>query len=144
MEKNARVGVGVFIFKNGKFLMVQRRGSHEAGTWACPGGYLEFGESFEQTAVREVREETGLEIKNIRFGAVTNDYFKTEGKHHITIWLLSDWASGQEKILEPNKCEKQGWFDFDSLPEPLFLAWKQLLSSQFINPIKEELNSSKN
>lgn len=139
MQKNARVGVGVFIFKNGKFLMGQRRGSHGADTWAVPGGHLEFGENFEETAEREVMEETGLKIKNIRFGAVTNDHFKDEDKHYVTVWLLSDWASGKEKIMEPHKCSSMRWFDFDSLPEPLFLTWQQLLKSEFINPIKKVL-----
>ncbi|MDO8336304.1 MAG: NUDIX domain-containing protein, partial [Candidatus Saccharibacteria bacterium] len=85
----ARVGIGIFIFKDGKFLMGHRQGSHGAGTWALPGGHLDFGESFEQTALREVAEENGLEIKDIKFGAVTNDIFEKEGKHYVTIWMTS-------------------------------------------------------
>lgn len=42
----ARVGIGVFIFKDGKFLIGHRHGSHGADTWALPGGHLDFGESF--------------------------------------------------------------------------------------------------
>jgi|GEM_PF-5891666 len=41
--KNVRVGVGVFVFKNGEFIMLKRRGSHGADTWSLPGGHLEFG-----------------------------------------------------------------------------------------------------
>jgi 8-oxo-dGTP diphosphatase len=68
-ENNVRVGIGVFVFKEGKFLMQKRQGSHGEGTWSCPGGHLEFGESFKDTARREVKEETNLEIDNVRFGA---------------------------------------------------------------------------
>lgn len=62
-----QIGVGVFVIKDGKFLMGQRRGSHGEGTWSVPGGHLEFGESPESTALREVFEETSLKIANIAF-----------------------------------------------------------------------------
>lgn len=106
-SKQVRVGVGVFVFKDGAFLMQQRHGAHGAGSWSVPGGHQEFGESFEETARREVMEETGMQIRNVRFGAVTNDYFPEEDKHYVTIWVLSDWASGEAKIVEPDKCLRQ-------------------------------------
>ncbi|MBI2482041.1 MAG: NUDIX domain-containing protein [Candidatus Vogelbacteria bacterium] len=65
MEKQTRVGVGVFIFKEGKFLMLKRANSHRSGSWSVPGGHLEYGESFENTAKREVLEEAGIKIKNL-------------------------------------------------------------------------------
>ena len=138
-ENSVKVGIGVFVFKQGKLLMLKRQGSHGAGSWSIPGGHLEFGESFEDTTIREVFEETNLKIKNIRFGAVTNDFFEDEGKHYITVWMISDWASGKESIMEPDKCSKQSWYTFDDLPSPLFLPWNQLLKSEFIENIKKQL-----
>ena len=143
MDKIARIGIGIFVFKNGKFLMGRRRNAHGDGTWSIPGGHLEFGETFEDTAKREVLEETGLAIKNVRFGAVTNDYFRDEGKHYVTVWVLSDWESGKEHITEPDKYVDMEWRDFDTLPDPLFLPWQQLLSSQFIDSMKDELTKSR-
>lgn len=134
-----RVGVGVFVFKNGKFLIQKRQGSHGEGAWSCPGGHLEYGESFEETARREVKEETNLNIKNVRFGAITNDQFVDENKHYVTIWMLSDWESGKVKNMEPQKCTAQTWNTFDDLPEPLFLPWTQLFKSEFIKKIKAQL-----
>ena len=87
---NVRVGVAVFIRKDGKFLMQRRLGSHGAGSWSVPGGNLEFGESLEACARREVLEETNLQIKNIRFLTQTNDQFKDAAKHYLTIWMTSD------------------------------------------------------
>ena len=115
--------------------MQQRRGSHGEGTWSVPGGHLEYGEQFEDTARREVKEETDLEIQNVRFGAVTNDYFKSENKHYVTVWMTCDWASGKEHITELDKCLNQAWYTFDDLPNPLFLPWQHLLSSEFIDKI---------
>jgi 8-oxo-dGTP diphosphatase len=136
---NPRVGVGVFVFKDKKFLMGKRLGSHGEGTWSVPGGHLEFGESFADTAQREVHEETGVLIKNIRFGAVTNDFFEKEGKHYVTIWMISEYDSGEVALREPEKFVEQGWFDFETLPSPLFLPWKQLMNSEFISVVKSEL-----
>src|ERR1035437_6514912 len=136
MEKIPRIGVGVFIFRKGKFLMGKRLGSHGEGSWSVPGGHLEFGESFADTAKREVLEETGLQVKNVRFGAVTNDYFEKENKHYVTIWMLSDYDGGEATILEPNKYVDQNWFDLSTLPSPLFLPRNQLLRSEFIDGIK--------
>lgn len=141
MEKIARVGIGVFVFKRGKFIMGRRKGSHGDGHWSIPGGHLEYGETFEQTAKREVLEETGLTITNVRFGAVTNDYFENENKHYVTVWMVSDWRSGEERLREPDKFIEMAWHDFDTLPEPLFLPWEQLLKSSFIGDIKQELRS---
>lgn len=138
-EKNARVGVAVFVVKDGKFIMLQRQGSHAAGTWSLPGGHLEFGESFEQTAEREVEEETGLTINNIRFGGVTNDYFSNEDKHYVSIWLIADWVSGEATIVEPDKCQAMDWFTFDTLPSPLMEGWYEFLESEFVEKIKKEL-----
>ncbi len=77
---------------------------------------MEFGESLEETAAREVQEETGLKITNVRFGAVTNDIFTEEDKHYVTVWMISDWQSGEAQILEPDKFVSQKWITFDELP----------------------------
>ena len=142
-NQTVRVGVGVFVFKAGQFLMGQRRNAHGEGSWSLPGGHLEFGESLAEVASREVREETGLRIKNIHFGAVTNDLFEGEGKHYVTVWLLSNWDGGQEQVGEPDKFVELQWRDFDDLPAPLFLPWRQLLRSQFIDSIRRELADSR-
>ena len=57
-EKRPKVGVGVFVFKDGKTLLGKRKNAHGDGTWNPPGGHLEFNESIEQCAQREVLENT--------------------------------------------------------------------------------------
>jgi len=115
-----RIGVGVFIWKDGKFLMGRRLGSHGAETWSIPGGHLEFGEDWGQTALREAKEETGLDVANPRFVTITNDIFPADNKHYITIWVDTDWVSGEPTITEPDKWVDQQWKTFHTLPEPLF------------------------
>lgn len=114
-----RVGVGVMVLKDGKVLTGKRKGSHGAGEWAWPGGHLEHMESIEECARREVREETGMEIKNVRFLRLMN--IKTYApKHYVDIAMVADWESGEPQICEPDKIESWEWRDIDNLPEPLF------------------------
>lgn len=83
MEQNRpKVGVAVIIRKDNKILLGKRIGSHGAGTWAFPGGHLEFGETPEQCAQREVFEETGLLLENFLRHGYTNDIFNVENKHY--------------------------------------------------------------
>ncbi len=115
IENKTRVGVGTMIFKDGKVLMAKRKGSHGAGDWGFPGGHLEYMESFEDCAIRETKEECGVEIKNIRLLYVTN-IRKYAPKHYVHIGLIADWASGEPQTLEPEKCDGWEWFDIDNLP----------------------------
>ncbi|OKO91587.1 Nudix hydrolase 1 [Penicillium subrubescens] len=89
-NKEPRIGVGVFVMNaEGKFVLGKRKGSHGANTWALPGGHLEFGESFETCSEREILEETGLQIRDIRFLTATNSVFEAEGKHYVTIFMAA-------------------------------------------------------
>lgn len=59
--ERVRVGVGVFVLdKEGRVLLEQRK---DCGLWCFPGGMIEAGEEIKETAVREVREETGLDVR---------------------------------------------------------------------------------
>ena len=104
-------------------MLLGRRGkssTHAQGVWGLPGGKLDFGESLPACAVRETREEAGIEVKNIEFLALTNDLFKNENKHFVTIFMIADHQAGDPQVLEKNKMEQWAWFLPDQLPKPLF------------------------
>lgn len=123
-----RIGIGVLIFRDGKVLLGRRLGSHGAGDWATPGGHLEFGETPQQCAVREVREETGLALGDTTHGPFTNDFFPVEQKHYVTLFLLAHASSGTPQRCEPEKCAGWTWCDPDNLPQPLFAPLTSLLA----------------
>jgi 8-oxo-dGTP diphosphatase len=134
-EERPKIGVGVCIIKDGKVLFGKRKNAHGQGDWCFPGGHLELNENIEDCARREVLEETGLSIKNIRFGPYTNDIFEKEGKHYVTLFVAADYDSGELKLMEPEKCEKWEWFDWEELPQPLFLPLQNLLKIKY-NPFQ--------
>ena len=126
------VGVGVIIVRDGLVLLGERIGSHGSGTWALPGGHLEFGEAVEQCAAREVREETGLELQDIKAGPYSSDLFASEHKHYVTLFFVSSSSEGQPQTLEPAKCSRWQWFRWSELPAPLFQPLQTLVRTGFI------------
>ena len=131
MEKIVRVGVGLYIFNDkNQLLLGLRKSAHDNGTWCPPGGHMEFGETNEETAVREAKEETGLIIspEDVFFKGITNDFYPQEGKHYITLHLFCRRYEGEPKVMEPDKCEKWQWFDMDNLPENMMLPLKNFLA----------------
>lgn len=129
---NARpfVGIGILVNKDGKYLLGRRVGPHGRNTWTVPGGHLEFKETFDECAAREVLEETGVKIKNIKLLSTVNNVFKDEEHHSITIFVISDWDSGEPKTIEPGKFVDVGWYKLSDHPEPLFLPMQELRKSK--------------
>ncbi|MEJ5328459.1 MAG: NUDIX hydrolase, partial [Candidatus Bathyarchaeia archaeon] len=60
------VGVGAIILEGGKILLAKRKSTPGEGKWAVPGGLVELGETVEQAVIREVKEETGLDVAIVR------------------------------------------------------------------------------
>ena len=131
MEERPKVGVGVILVKGNKVLLLQRKNAHGEGTWGFPGGHLELHEEFEDCVTREVEEETGMSVTNIRFAGLTNDVFTKENKHYITVFMLCDWKTGEAQIKEPENCSGISWHEWQDLPQPLFLPIQNLLKQGY-------------
>jgi len=119
------------VMRRGRVLLGRRRGSHGEGHYAAPGGHIEFGESFEQAARREVREETGLEIADLKLLSVGNYVFKREDgeRHYIDVDFVCEAPAGEPQLAEPEKCDGWGWYDLDDLPRPLFVVTRRMIES---------------
>ncbi|XAR65369.1 NAD(+) diphosphatase [Bertholletia excelsa] len=123
-----QLGVAVFLLKERKVLLGRRLSSIGHNTFALPGGHLEFGESFEECAARELKEETGLDIEKIEFLTATNNLHSEGGKppvHLVCIFMRAVLADPNQvpQTVEPEKCGGWDWYDWDNLskePKPLF------------------------
>lgn len=120
--------VGVLIFKDGKVLLGKRKGSHGHGEYSCPGGHLEFQESFEECAKKETQEEAGIEIKNIKFLSVAN-ILKHENRQDVLVNFVADWESGDIRTDPDEKIGEWEWYSLDDLPSPLFYPSELIIDS---------------
>ena len=125
------VGVGVILLKDGRVLLGERRGSHGAGTWALPGGHLDFGESVESCAKRETLEETGLLLDRVALGPCSNDAFIVSGKHYVPLFVIAACPDGEPTVMEPHKCARWAWFRWNAMPAPLFTPLERLIATGF-------------
>ena len=122
----------MLVYRGDEVLLVRRHGSHGAGTWSPPGGYLDFGEDPAECAVREAREETDLEVAPPRFAGVTNDLFAADGKHFVTLWFETQHLGGEARAAAPRELTEVGWFARSELPTPLFLPFEHFLAGQVL------------
>jgi 8-oxo-dGTP diphosphatase len=139
MSNPPRLGIGVLIINgHNQILLGKRKNSHGEKTWAPPGGHLEFGESFEDCAIREVAEETGLKIEQPHFVGITNSIFTDEEKHYVSIFMTAKYPLNQDiHNCEPHKVEDWQWFSIKDLPKNLFLTLKQLIDQEGIKKLFE-------
>jgi 8-oxo-dGTP diphosphatase len=129
-KRNITVRVAILVLNGDRILLEKRANVLGKGTWAPPIGHLDFGETFEQTAVREVQEETGIEIADPKFRVLTNDIFEAENEHSIIVWMEAKYVSGEPRLKAPNEESEIGWFQWNDLPEPLFLSMQHMLDGQ--------------
>lgn len=132
MTNHPRIGIGAIVFNSkNEILLGKRINSHGESTYAPAGGHLEFSETFEECAIREVLEETNLIIKNPEFIGVTNDIFDKEQKHYVSIFLKAHCLNEHElRNLEPHKIENWLWFALNNLPVNLFPPLKKLIDKK--------------
>lgn len=110
------VGIGVFVYNSqNQFLLGRRKGSLGADTWSLPGGHLEFGESFEGCATREVLEETGLVVRAVGFVTAVNCVMGS--RHYVTIFMRASLGRPTDHpvVAEPDKCHAWEWVDWNQL-----------------------------
>jgi 8-oxo-dGTP diphosphatase len=124
------VGVSVLIKKGDRILLEKRDKDLGNNAWNAPGGHMEFGETLEETARREVEEEVGVTMSDLKFRTLTNDVFEDGSKHYITIWMEAKYESGEPKVKAPYEESEIAWFTWDSLPQPLYLPIRHLLEGK--------------
>ena len=115
-------GVGLFVFNENKEVLMQLRTDYNA--WGFPGGAMELGESFEDVAIRELKEETNLEIDELELIKVLSgkdtyrEYPNGDKLYDITAIFVVKRFHGELKIND-DESKKLDWFSIDKLPDNL-------------------------
>ena len=92
------VGVGAVVIKDGKVLLIKRGKEPLRGRWLVPGGTVELGETLREAVVREVREETGLDVTPLEMLTVVDHIDRPEGRvlhHYVIVDYLCEPVAGQ-------------------------------------------------
>jgi 8-oxo-dGTP diphosphatase len=126
MEKSyPKIGVNVFVLKDGKILLGKRIGKTGYGTWCLPGGHFEWGESLIEAAKRELKEETGIISDSLEYLQLIND--PQDSTHYVHINFLAKDYIGEPKVTEPNKFQEWNWFDLNTLPDQIFSGHQKFI-----------------
>lgn len=97
-----------------KVLVVKNVGN---SSWSLPGGAVEKDETLEQAAIREVKEETGLDVKVFGIVAINECIFKKSGNHVIFFVFRAEIVGGNEFISRPDEISELVWIDIDKVDE---------------------------
>lgn len=101
----------IVVIKKGEEILLLRHKQRNQDIYACLAGFVETGENLEQALIREVREETGLEITNIRYAGSQSWPFPDQ----LMVGFYADYKSGDIKIQEDEISDAK-WFRRDNLP----------------------------
>lgn len=111
----------------GGIVLIERR--NEPHGWAIPGGYVDYGESLENAAVREAKEETGLDVKLVELFQVYSAPDRDPRRHTVTSVFIAR-ASGRP--VADDDAADAGVFDETTLPSPLAFDHADVLSHYFL------------
>jgi 8-oxo-dGTP diphosphatase len=133
------VGIGVVVVFPSRYpdcvLISERLSSHGKGSYQLPGGHLEYGESFEECAQRELKEETNLDSSSFKLIHVTNTIFSQQdgqSKHYVTIFMKTILHDDSTlKCLEPHK--NSDW---------IWTKWKDLKTKKLFAPLQQAVENS--
>ncbi|BCS53160.1 NAD(+) diphosphatase [Geobacter sp. SVR] len=101
----------IVLVKRGNQVLLTRKAEWPAGRYSLVAGFLDFGESLEECALREIREETGIIAENIRYVGSQNWPFPAQ----LMAGFVADYAGGDIQV-DKNELEDARWFPVDALP----------------------------
>lgn len=124
--RNPAPAVGVLVVNGSEALLGLRRNPPGAGRWALPSGYVEHDEDFVTAAVREVREETGLEIRAQAVIAVVSSFLSPQA-HFLSVYLLAHAVGGE--LVANDDLAAVRWF-------PLAGPWPKMAFPEDLNVLR--------
>jgi ADP-ribose pyrophosphatase YjhB (NUDIX family) len=124
--RNPVPAAGVLLVENGRVLLVKRRWEPRAGDWCLPAGFMEAGEHPEQTAMRELQEETGVIAQLTGLFGVYAGF--DDPRVRAVLILYTGIVTGGEARAGDDASEL-AWFPLDALPADLaFASHRQALA----------------
>ncbi len=124
------VGCGAFILNEKNELLLQLRNkAPEKEYWSIPGGRVELFETFEEAVKREVKEETGVEVRVIDLLGICDHIIQNEKSHWVSPSFLCKIVKGEPQIMEPTKHLDMKWFSLDDLPDKITITTQDAIQN---------------
>ncbi|MFC3746189.1 NUDIX hydrolase [Paenibacillus sp. GCM10012306] len=99
-----------------KVLMVHNI-DRDSDSWSLPGGTVEHNETLEQAAIREAKEETGLDIEVFGLVALNECKFEKQNEHALFFTFRAAVIGGNEEIVRPEEISTIAWIDIEKAEE---------------------------
>jgi len=125
--RNPYLVTDIVIEIGNQILLIERR--NEPYGWALPGGYVEYGETTEDAAMREAKEETGLTVSNLELLGVYSNPERDPRSHNVSVVFVAKSIEGEPKAGDDAKNLRL--FDWDELP-PLAFDHAKILEDYLI------------
>ena len=121
-HRNPFPTVDVIIRTGNGIVLIERK--NEPYGWALPGGFVDYGESLENAAMREAKEETGLELTNLEQFHAYSEPDRDPRQHNISIVFTAD---GNGNLMAGDDARGARIFPLDQLPSPLCFDHEKIL-----------------
>lgn len=125
------VGCELFVRKGDNILLGLRKNCYGAGTWALPGGHLEFSERLVDAICREADEELGANIKpsDLELISIVDDLQPQNNLHYVHVSFELKDPQWEPRIMEPDRCEEWRYFSIRELPKNFFPPHKGIIEN---------------
>ncbi len=128
-----KTSTAIIPYPDNKILLIKRNTRPFVGFWALPGGRMDLGETLEQTVVREIKEETGLEVSIV---SVVGDYVEVgtredvEYKYYPRCFVVK--PVGGELKKQDSEIQEMQLFSLNALPQPLAFEHDQMIKDYLL------------
>jgi 8-oxo-dGTP diphosphatase len=133
------IGVELFARQGNSILLGKRKNIYGAGTWALPGGHLEFNERLDEAICREAKEELGAIInpKELKIVSITDNPQPENNLHYVHISFEQINPTWNPKLMEPDYCEEWRYFPLTELPNNFFPPHKGIIDNYLAQRLYE-------
>lgn len=123
-RRNPYPTVDLVVERDGRILLIERRNPPHG--WALPGGFVDYGETVEQAAARELAEETGLVATGLKLLGVWSDPQRDPRQHNLSVVFIAE-AVGEVKAGDDAAAAR--WFALDALPDQLCFDHAEIIGA---------------
>jgi 8-oxo-dGTP diphosphatase len=130
-EEPIFIGCELIVRRGDSVLLGLRKNTYGAGTWALPGGHMEFGERLIEAACREAMEELGAKVQpsELRLASLVDVVRPGEAEQHVHVSFELRDPVWEPRLMEPDQCEEWRYFPLDALPDNFFPPHRGIIAN---------------